>query len=174
MQQLLYAVMLVQPEGLCCRGCSGQSVPLAQKGALFLLGNVPPRSASQWGAALWSSTSSVWLEMLFMIDQNLKSSTSSRWWEQGDTMADSDGAAWAPLSVSSTRLCCWLFSKSIKVTTEISLVSLGNSPIEGFHSRGPHTMQGWSIISVLLGFFSPNSAVHFNVQAGTVNYLHHV
>lgn len=35
MEQLLYAVMLLQLEGLYCRSCSDQSVPLGRKGALF-------------------------------------------------------------------------------------------------------------------------------------------
>lgn len=64
-------------------------------------------------------------------------------------------AAWAPLSVSSSRVCCWLFSKYIKATDEISLVSLRNSLLEGFYSRGPYIMQGWSIISGLFVVFFP-------------------
>lgn len=40
-----------------------------------------------------------------------------------DMTADSAKAAWAPLSVSSSSVCCWLFSKSIKATSEIPLVS---------------------------------------------------
>lgn len=49
-------------------------------------------------------------------------------------MAHLAKAAWAPPRRSSSGVCCWLFSKSIKATSEILLVSLGNFHLAGFCS----------------------------------------
>lgn len=72
--------------------------------------------------------------------------------------ADSVKGPWDPLSRSSSDVCCWLFSKSIKATREIPIVSLRNSHLTGFSNRGTYTIWDLLILSLsppqILLFFS--------------------
>lgn len=145
-----------------------QSVLPRGKGALFLQGNVPPRPAPHRGAGLCSFPFSLWLEMLRMIDQQLKSATSSRCWEQGEMW-------WQEKLPGLPSLCLPPgFAAGFSANLLKSLVKFHQFLYEIFFLKvstvEDHIPCRVYPLSVFcLGFLSPNSSVLFNVQAGMRN-----
>lgn len=165
-------------ETRCCRsGARCLVCPPRGEGALLLPGNVPPGAGPKAGSGALERSLDAATRDAACDRWALKRSTSSRSvepWSGKETAAEScvwwvwrtrlggqvgecpaEGETWqqtacAPLPVSSSGVCCWLFSKPSKATSEIPLVSLRRSHLARVYRRGMYTVQGLSILSLFL------------------------
>lgn len=187
------------PQGrLCCRSCLHPIMsPLRGKGALLPLWNVPKVGSWVLRCSLhsmtwdtmydWSTGQKIYLQLvhqamewegncfwelcLMNLGNETQESTGWTLCRGRDMTADSVKGPWDPLSRSSSDVCCWLFSKSIKATREIPIVSLRNSHLTGFSSRGTYIIRDLLILSLSP---PPRFCCSFQCSDSNMKYLHHV